>query len=257
MSNVLAIAHKELKTYFASPIGYIAVGAFAFMFGWFYLNILFYFMRQSMQAGQFGMQGPQAVNVNQLMIRPLLQNVSILILFTMPMVTMRTYAEEKRSGTMELLLTSPITDFQILMGKFFGVLALYLIMLAVTAFDIGILFFFGRPEVKEIISAYIGLLLMGSCFIALGMFISSLTTNQIVAAIVTFFVFLFLWVINWIGNFSNPFVNTLVSYLSIVEQWDDFGKGIIDTSHLIYYFCFITFGLFLTFRSVESERWRG
>src|SRR5437764_7007448 len=161
MSNILAIAHKELRTYFASPIGYIAVGFFALLFGWFYANILLYFVRQSMQMNQFGAGGPQAVNVNQLMIRPLLQNVSILILFTMPMVTMRTYAEEKRSGTIELLLTSPVTDFQILMGKFFGVLALYLIMLAVTAFDIGILFFFGPPELQELVSAYIGLLLVG------------------------------------------------------------------------------------------------
>jgi ABC-2 type transport system permease protein len=254
MSNVLAIAHKELKGYFASPIGYIVVGAFAFMFGWFYLNTLFFFSRQAMQMGQFG---PQSVNVNQQMIRPLLQNVSILLLFTMPMITMRTYAEEKRSGTIELLLTSPVTDIQILLGKFFGVLALYLLMLLVTVFDIGILFLYGRPELKEIIAAYLGLVLMGGCFIALGMFISSLTSNQIVAAVITFFLFLFLWVINWIGSFSDPFVNTLVSYLSIIEQWDDFGKGVIDTSHLIYYFCFITFGLFLTFKSVESERWRG
>jgi ABC-2 type transport system permease protein len=255
MSNILAIANKELRTYFASPIGYIAVGFFALLFGWFYANILLYFVRQSMQMSQFG--GPQALNVNQVMIRPLLQNVSILILFTMPMVTMRTYAEEKRSGTMELLLTSPLTDFQILMGKFLGALALYLVMLAVTLIHIGILFIFGRPEWKEIATAYLGLLLMGGCFIALGMFISSLTTNQIVAAIVTFFVFLFLWVINWIGSFSNPVIDSIVNYVSIVEQWDDFGKGVIDTSHLIYYGCFITFGLFLTYKSVDSERWRG
>jgi ABC-2 type transport system permease protein len=257
MSNILAIAQKELKTYFASPIGYIVIGAFALMFGWFYVNMLFYFVRQSMQMGQFGMQGPQAMNVNQQLIRPVLQNVSILILFTMPMVTMRTYSEEKRSGTIELLLTSPLTDFQIVMGKFLGALGLYVVMLAVTMIHVGLLFVFGRPEWKEVVSAYLGLLLMGGCFISVGLFISSLTSNQIVAAVATFFVFLFLWVINWIGSFSSPMVDTLVNYLSIIQQWDDFGKGVIDTSHLIYYACFITFGLFLTYKAVDSERWRG
>src|SRR6476469_3872289 len=120
MGNVLAIAQKELRSYFASPIAYIVIGLFALLYGYFYVAILAYFVRTSMQAGQFGMQGPQSVNVNQMMIRPLIQNVTILVLFLMPMVTMRTYSEEKRSGTIELLLTSPLSDFQIIMGKFLG-----------------------------------------------------------------------------------------------------------------------------------------
>src|SRR5438046_3214188 len=122
MRNALAIAQKELRSYFATPIGYIVLGAWALMFAWFYVNLLYYFARQSMQMGQFG---PQSVNVNQQLIRPLLQNVSILILFTLPMVTMRTYSEEKRSGTIELLITSPITDLEIMFGKFLGAMGLY------------------------------------------------------------------------------------------------------------------------------------
>src|SRR5712691_2976747 len=132
MSNILAIAHKELKSYFSSPIAYIVIGLWALMYGYFFVALLSFFVRQSMQMGQFGMQGPQAMNVNQQLIRPLLQNVLILILFLMPMVTMRAYAEEKRSGTIELLLTSPLTDFQIIVGKFLGAMALYGVMLAVT-----------------------------------------------------------------------------------------------------------------------------
>jgi hypothetical protein len=124
MGNIIAIAQKELKSYFSSPIAYIVLGLWAFLYGWFFINILMYFVRQSMQMGQFGMAGPQAMNVNQQLIRPLLQNVTILNLFLLPMVTMRTYAEEKRSGTIELLLTSPVTDFQIILGKFFGALRL-------------------------------------------------------------------------------------------------------------------------------------
>jgi ABC-2 type transport system permease protein len=122
---------------------------------------------------------------------------------------------------------------------------------------ISILFFFGTPEWKPLVTAYLGLLLLGSCFISVGLFISSLTKNQIVAGMATFAVFLFLWVINWIGSFSGPTVAAVTNYLSIVDHFDDFGKGVIDTTHLIYYFSVILFGLFLTAKSVESERWRG
>ena len=257
MSNILAIAHKELKAYFSSPIAYIVIGLWALMYGYFFVALLSFFVRQSMQMGQFGMQGPQAMNVNQQLIRPLLQNVLILILFLMPMVTMRAYAEEKRSGTIELLLTSPLTDFQIIVGKFLGAMALYGVMLAVTLIHLGLLFVYGRPEWKPIVTAYIGLLLMGGCFIATGLFISSLTRNQIVAGMVTFAVFLMLWIITWIGSFSGPTVDKLTQYLSIVDHYDDFGKGVLDTTHLVYYVSFITFGLFLTAKSVDSERWRG
>jgi len=254
MSNILAIAHKEVKSYFSSPIAYIAIGLWALLYGYFFFAILSFFVRQSMQMNQFG---PQALNLNQQLIRPLLQNVTILILFLMPMVTMRTYSEEKRSGTIELLLTSPITDFQIVLGKFFGAMALYAVMLAVTLFHIGVLFIYGSPEWKPILTSYIGLLLLGGCFIAVGLFISSLTKNQIVAGMVTFAVFLLLWIITWIGSFSGPTVDKLTTYLSIIDHFDDFGKGVVDTTHLIYYLSFITFGLFLTAKSVDSERWRG
>jgi ABC-2 type transport system permease protein len=197
------------------------------------------------------------VNVNQQVIRGVMQNVTILVLFLMPMVTMRAYAEEKRSGTIELLLTSPLTDFQIVMGKFLGALALWVVMLAVSLIHMGLLFIYGNPEWKPIATAYLGLLLLGGCFIALGLFISSLTKNQIVAGMVTFAVFLLLWIIEWIGSFSGPTVDKLTTYLSIIGHFDDFSKGVIDTTHVIYYLSFITFGLFLTAKSVDSERWRG
>jgi len=172
-------------------------------------------------------------------------------------VTMRTYSEEKRSGTIELLLTSPLTDWEIILGKFLGAMALYSAMLAVTLIHVGFLFVYGRPEWKPLVTAYLGLLLMGGCFISVGLFISSLTRNQIVAGMVTFAVFLLLWIITWIGSFSGPTVDKLTQYLSIVDHYDDFGKGVIDTTHLIYYVSFITFGLFLTAKAVDSERWRG
>jgi ABC-2 type transport system permease protein len=255
MRNILAIAHKELKSYFSSPIGYVLIGLWVLLYGYFYISILAYFVRASMM-GQMG-QGPQAVNVNQDLIRPLFYNVTIMVLFVLPGVTMRTYSEEKRSGTIELLLTSPVSDFQIIMGKFLGAMALYAAMLAVTLIHIGILFVYGTPEWKPIATAYLGFFLLGGCFISLGLFISSLTKNQVIAFMATFSVFLFLWVINWIGSFVGPTASAITSYLSIIDHYDDFAKGVLDTTHLIYYLSFITFGLFLTAKSVDSERWRG
>lgn len=263
MSNILAIAQKEIRAYFASPIAYVVIGLFAVLFGVFYYAILDWFVKQGMQMAM-GM-GPQSLNVNERMIRPLLQNAMVLLLFVLPMITMRTYAEEKRSGTMELLLTSPITDVQILIGKFLGALSLYGAMLGVMLVYVAALFLFGTPEWKPIATAYLGLLLFGGCFVSVGMLISSFTKNQIVAGMMTFVVFLLLWVIDWLassatglfGASAGPVVEEVLNYLSITQHFDDFGKGIIDTRHIIFYVSFITFGLFLTARSVDSERWRG
>jgi ABC-2 type transport system permease protein len=255
MSNVLAIAHREIKAYFGSPIAYIVIGFFALLFGWFYYALLVFFDRQSMQMA--GMGGPQTVNINEQLIRPLFLNSSVIVLFVLPLITMRTYSEEKRSGTIELLLTSPLTDFQIIMGKFLGAMTLYAAMLAVTLIHVGVLFAFGNPEWRPVATAYLGMLLMGGCFISVGLLISSLTKNQIVAGMVTFAVFLLLWVINWIASFTGPTTQELLNYLSITGHLDDFTNGVLDTRHLVYYLSFITLGLFLTARSVDTERWRG
>lgn len=255
MRNIIAIAQKELKSYFASPIAYMVIGLFALLYGYFFAVMLQYFVRAGMNMNP--MQGQQAMNINQDMLRPVLQNVTILLLFVLPAMTMRTYSEERRSGTIELLLTSPITDWEIILGKFTGALGLYGVMLAVTLVHTAVLFVYGSPEWKPIIAAYLGLLLLGGSFLSVGLFISTLTTNQIVAYITTFSVFLFLWVISWLGSFSTGFWTDLTSYLSIIEHFDDFSKGVIDTTHVIYYLSLITFGLFLTAKSVDTERWRG
>lgn len=255
MRNILAIAGKELRSYFSSPIAYIVIGLFAFLYGYFYALYLQAFVRQGLNLGQFGTQ--QALNINQDMLRPILQNATVLLLFVLPAMTMRTYAEERRSGTIELLLTSPLTDLQIVLGKFLGTFALYCVMLGVTLVHMGVLFIYGNPEWLPIATSYLGLLLLGGSFLSLGLFVSTLTTNQIVAYIVTFSVFLLLWIISWIGSVSTGFVSDLTSYLSVIEHFDDFSKGVIDTTHVIYYLSLITFGLFLTAKSVDTERWRG
>jgi ABC-2 type transport system permease protein len=254
MRNIAAIAQREVNSYFSSPIAYVLIGFFALLFGWFFYVPLAFFEQQSMQ---MGMNPTQALNINQMLVGPTLMNTTVIMLFLFPLITMRTYSEEKRSGTIELLLTSPITDVEIILGKFLGAMLLYAAMLAVTAIHMAILFIYGDPEWKPIVTGYAGLLLMGGCFLSLGLFISSLTKNQIVAAMATFAVFLMLWVINWIGTFVGPTTQAVLAHLSLTEHYDDFARGIIDTKHIIYYLSFMAFGLFLTAKSVDSERWRG
>jgi len=253
--NIMAISSKEFKGYFSSPVAWVLMGLFAALFGYFFSVYLGSFISESM-GGQFG-QGPQTVNVNQRMIRPLLSNATVLILFLLPMVTMRTYSEEKRSGTIELLLTSPITDVEIVVGKFFGAMGMYLGLLAVTAVYMSILFIWGNPAWMPLVSGYLGLLLLGGSFVAMGLFISSLTANQMVAGVASFVVFLLLWIISWFGDSVGPTLASVLRYLSITEHFDDFSKGVIDTKHVVFYLSFIAFGLFLATKSVDSDRWRG
>jgi len=252
--NILTIAGKELRGYFGSPMAWVMMGLFAIIFGWFFNVYLRFFVEDAMRS-QFG--APPQMNVNERLVRPLLQNASVLVLFILPMITMRTYSEEKRSGTIELLLTSPVTDVEIILGKFVGAVGLFAGLLAVTMLYVGVLFGLGRPEVLPVLSGYLGLLLLGSCFLSVGLFISSTTKNQMVAGAATFVVALMFWIINWFSDSAGPTIGPILTYLSITQHFDDFGKGVIDTKHVIFYLSFIAFGLFLTLKSVDSERWRG
>jgi len=257
MSNVLTIAHKELRSYFVSPIAYAVIGLFALLYGVFFVSSLGFLLRVSLQAGM--MEGAPPININEYMIRPLLGNTGVIMLFVLPMITMRSYAEEKRSGTIELLLSSPLTDLQILLGKFFGALSLFGLMLGITAIHMMFLFWYGEPELAPILSGYLGLLLMGASFISVGLLISSTTKNQVVAVMVTFAVLLLFWVISWlvVDPTGSSTSDQVLAYLSVLDHFDDFSKGVIDTSHVAYYLSFITFSLFLTAKSVDSEHWRG
>jgi gliding motility-associated transport system permease protein len=253
--NISTIAGKELRSYFASPVAWVMMGFFALIFGYFYISYLEWFVRQSMSGDMGG--GMQPMNVNDRMIRPLFSNASVIVLFLLPMITMRTYSEEKRSGTIELLLTSPVTDVEIICGKFLGTFGLYLALLGTTLLYIGVLFVYGNPEWKPLVAGYLGLALMGGTFVSIGLFISSTTKNQMVAGAATFVVLLLFWIINWMAESAGPTTSAILSYLSITEHFDDFARGIIDTKHVIFYLSFISFGLFLTLKSVDTERWRG
>jgi ABC-2 type transport system permease protein len=258
VSNILAIASKELRSYFVSPIAYAVIGFFAFAFGYMFLLYLFDFLRQIERMGANPMMGMQAVNVNDMLIRQLVMQLGVIWLFLLPMVTMRTYSEEKKTGTIELLLTTPITDVEIVLGKFLGAVGLYGAMLLATVPSIAALFAYGNPDLLPVLTTYLGLLLFGASFIAFGLWISSMTQNQIVAGVATFMLLLLLLLVGWMRDFTTwePLLE-VISALAIYEHLVDFTKGVLDIQHVVYYLSLITFGLFLTTRSVDGERWRG
>ena len=254
MKNVLLMCQKELKSYFASPIAYAVLALFGLIFGFGFYTATRDFVRFSFQSQMMG-QG-QIMNVNEQIIRPLLGFASTVALFLIPMITMRLFAEEKRSGTIELLLTSPITDTQIILGKWLGALLLYLCVLAMSMINIALLFAWGKPDLKPVLVAYLGLLLQGGCLLAIGTFISTTTRNQIVAGGVTFFTCLLLWLLSWFTAYDSTVPAQVVNYLSIVTHFENFGKGVLDLKDVVFYISFIFFALFATSRSMESLRWR-
>jgi ABC-2 type transport system permease protein len=204
-------------------------------------------------------QGARDLNVTDAVLRPLFANLSVILLLVMPLVTMRLFAEERRSGTIELLLTYPVRDGAVLIGKYLAALTLYATMIAGTLAYPAIIVWIARAGVEwgPLLTGYIGLLLMGAMFLAVGLFASSLTENQIVAAVVTFGILLIFWIIGWTAEFATGALGVVLTHLSILEHNDTFAKGVLDTKDIIYYLNFTALALFLTLRSLESRRWNG
>jgi gliding motility-associated transport system permease protein len=256
MRNVWIICRKEMRSYFASPIAYLLLTMFAVIFGWFFWNILGYFVQMGISSMERGQMFP--MNVNEEVIRPLLSNVGVIGLFFIPLITMRLFAEEKRTGTIELLATSPVTDLEIILGKWLAAMLLYGCMLLLTALNFAFLFKYGHPDWKPLAIGYLGLYLQAGALLAIGTFISTLTKNQIIAGAVTFAVCLMLWVLEWVsgGGFETSKWSQVLAYLSVITHYESFSKGMLSAKDAIFYLSAIFLGLFLTSRSMESLRWR-
>jgi gliding motility-associated transport system permease protein len=254
MRNTLIIFKRELRSYFVSWIAYVLLALFALVFGLFFWMFVQRFVAIGMEVQMRGQVFP--MNLNDELIRPLLSNTSVIALFFIPIITMRLFSEEKRSGTIELLATSPIRDIEIVLGKWLAAVALYSILLLFTGLNIIFIFKYGNPEWKPLLIGYLGLLLQAAALLAIGAFISSLTKNQIIAGAATFAVCLILWVIEWPSEFESATWAKILSYLSIVTHFESFGRGVLDSKDAIFYLSVIFFGLFLTARSMESLRWR-
>jgi ABC-2 type transport system permease protein len=255
MQNILAIWQREMKSYFVSPIAYVVLTVFLFLSGFFFYSILTAVIQSTMMQSQFG-QGAQPVDVPGIVSRSFFGTTSVVLLFMIPMLTMGLFAEEKRRGTIELLLTTPVSNLQAMLGKYMASLTFLLIMFASSGVTISALFIYGRPEWKPILSAYLGLLLYGAALLAVGLFISTLTENQIISVVITFGVILVLWLIESFASNAEGIMKSVLSYLSVISHLDDFIKGVIDTSNVIFYLTFAFVGLFLTYRSLESMRWK-
>jgi ABC-2 type transport system permease protein len=254
MRNVWIIFRKELRSYFVSPVAYLLLAMFAVIFGFFFWNILSFFIREGTEAMMSGQMFP--MNLNERVIRPLLSNISVVGLFLIPMITMRLFAEEKRTGTIELLATSPVSDVQVILGKWTAAVVLYGGMLLLSALNFLFLFKYGRPDWKPLAIGYLGLLLQAGALLAIGTFISTLTKNQIIAGAVTFAVCLLLWILEWVTGFDTAAWARVMAYMSVITHFESFAKGLLDSKDVIFYVTLIFFGLFLTARSMESLRWR-
>ena len=196
------------------------------------------------------------MNLNEQVITPLFSNIAVIGLFLIPLITMRLFAEEKRQGTIELLVTSPVHDLEIVMGKWLSAVIMYATLLFILLIDYSFLFIYGHPDWKPVVTGFFGVLLEGACLLALGTFISTTTKNQIVAGAVGFALALLLWILNWTTSFGNTPTVQVLGYLSILSHLDSFTRGVLDTKDVVYYLSMIFLGLFLTSRSLESLRWR-
>jgi len=255
MKNIWNIAKKEIKTYFTSPIAYVVIAVFLILVGFFFSSALSWFNSQAIQMAQNPYYAQQ-MNINQMVYTPLFHNMSIILLLMLPLLTMRLFSEEKKTGTDELLFTSPVSVGQIILGKYLAALAVLVAMLALTGVLSVFSFAFGNPELPQILNGYLGLLLMGAAFIAAGVFFSSLTENQIVSAILTFGALLLFWILNWAAYSASGMWKDVLNYLSIFQHFDDMTRGILDTKDVVYYASFAFFGLFLTHSFIQSRRWR-
>ncbi len=255
MQNVLAIWQREMKSYFVSPVAYVVLTVFLFLSGFFFYSILTAVVQQTMMQAQFG-QGAQPVDVPGIVSRSFFGTTSVVLLFMIPMLTMGLFAEEKKRGTIELLLTTPVGNLHAMLGKYLASVSFLVIMFLASGVTMSALFVYGNPEWKPILGAYFGLFLYGAALLAVGLFISTLTENQIIAALITFGVILVLWLIESFSTSATGAVKDVLSYLSVISHLDDFIKGVIDTSNVIFYLTFAFVGLFLTYRSLESMRWK-
>src|SRR5260221_3212678 len=248
MRNVWIICSKELHSYFTSPVAYLLLTMFAIIFGFFFWNSVGYFNMMSLESQMRGQGMP--MSVNEYVIRPLLSNISVIGLFFIPMISIRLFAEEKRTGTIELLATSPIRDIEVIIGKWLAAVMLYAVLLLFTAANFAFLFKYGNPDWRPLAIGYLGLLLQAGGLLAVGTFISTLTKNQIIAGAATFAACLMLWVLEWVSGYETATWAQVLSYMSVITHFESFAKGVINTKDTVFYVTLTFLGLFFTARSM-------
>lgn len=257
MKNVLTILKREIRSYFLSPVAYAVIAGFLTLSGWFFFSLIGNFIRlKTMMMATGQVHSSISFNLNVFVLTPFFLNLSFLLMFIVPLMTMRLFAEERRDGTDELLLTSPIEVGELVAGKFLGALGFIMITLLITLLYPALLFIFGNPDPGPLLSEYMGLLLLSSSYVSIGMFTSTLTKNQIIASSSCFLILILLYVIAWPAQTMEGKVRDVLYYLSLREHYIRMAEGLFDTRDLVYFLSIIGIGIMLTIRSVESWRWR-
>jgi ABC-2 type transport system permease protein len=251
MKNAIAIAKKELNIYFATPIAYVMFTLFVVIGSYFFLRLLNAYEQASLMYMRF--------NAGEMANRLNFQDAIFRNIFIVPFLTMRLVAEEKRQKTIELLYTTPVTPGEIVWGKYLASLAILVCALALT-FTYPLLVQLvakdaNGVEWRSVLLGYLGLFLMGAAYMAIGLFISSLTESQVVAALITFVVLLMTWIIGWTASEAEGWVRDFVTYLASVSHLDSFSKGTLELKDVIYFLSIVALGLFATNRAVEAHRW--
>ncbi len=238
MRNVWTITHRELKSLFVSPVAYVVSALFLVAMGYLFSLIL--------------------INTQDASLRSTFNNMIFVLLLLAPALTMKLLADEQRMGTIELLLTSPIDDWQVVLGKFLGSLVLFAVMfLGPTLFYVLILAVYGPPDYGPILTGYLGVLLLGASFLAIGVFTSSLTQNQVIAYFAGLVILLLLWIADAGSSFAGTGpVSDALAYLSISRHYDTFFQGVVDTSDIVYSLSVIVTSLFLATQVLQTRRWR-
>lgn len=253
--DAIWIARRDFRAYFSSPIAYIVIAVFLLLIGYMFFNLLAYFQQQAQQFLRMS-QGPQPT-VTNLVLGPLFGNINVVLLFVVPFITMRSFAEERKEHTAELLLTAPVSPWQIVIGKFLAAYGLVLIMILGTVFCSGTLLLASQVDLGVLIGCYVGVFLVSAAYIAIGLFWSACTENQIVAAAATFGSLLFLWLIAWSAHRAGYFWKEVLEHASIISHFETFSKGILDTGDVAYYLIVVLLGLFGSYCTFDANQWGG
>jgi len=246
---ILTIARREITAMFLSPLAWIILGILQTLLGYMFLaQVDNYYILQPQLLGLENTPG-----VTDIVVASLFQVAAIILLMIMPLITMRAIAEEKRNKTLSLLISSPISMTEIVLGKFLG-LFLFVVILVSLLMLMPLSLYLGTAlDTGKLFSIYLAMILLLGSFAAIGLYLSSLTDNQTIAAISTFGALLMLWVIDWIGE-SIANSSSVVSYLSLLQHYQSMLQGIFDSSDIAYYLILITAFLVLTIRQLDRER---
>jgi len=256
--SALILAKKDIASYFHTWLGFVIFIFFFLVSGIFFSFLVLSYSRISIEAARNAYEGVQGIQMAHFVFGSFFLNMSGMLLFLTPLVSMRAIAEERKYQTLELLFTYPLSDFDITWGKYLGLLGVFCLLLVPTA---GYVYLFhylgGQMDWGPILMGYLGYFLLGSACLAFGLFISSLTENQVINAIVTFAGLLLFWSLDWAVNMVDPPWQQWLQALSPLSHYREFALGIMDLSHVVY-FCFFTlYFLFLTLRSIETRNWKG